>query len=79
MAYVLKEFGFGTKIHARNQFGVDEFKRLFQHISESGIPLIVAIDNRSEGGRVGHAILSIGHEKTTDELIERLDVLKNTK
>lgn len=72
MAYVLKEFGFGTKIYGRHQFGDAEFKRLFSTYIESGIPLIVAIDNRHKKGNIGHAILSVGHEYTSIELIDQL-------
>jgi hypothetical protein len=72
MAYVLKEFGFGTKIYGRHQFGKTEFKRLFSTYIESGIPIIVAIDNRHNNGNIGHAILSIGHESTSIELIDQL-------
>ena len=71
MAYALREFGFGTKVYSKNEFGDDEFKRLFSCYIESGLPVIAAIDNRP-AGNIGHAILGIGHSNVSSDLIESL-------
>lgn len=73
MAYALKEFGFGTRIYGKHEFGA-EFKKLFSAYIESGIPIIVAVDNRHHGGNIGHAFLTIGHESTNDNAIDTLPV-----
>lgn len=72
IAFALKEFGFGTKIYSRGEFGKAEFKRLFSTYIESGIPLIVALENTMHGSNIGHAILSIGRKKTEARDIDDL-------
>lgn len=57
MSFALKEFGFGTNIYTRDAYG-DELESIIAYYIESGIPVIVAIQNEM----VGHAILIIGHE-----------------
>jgi hypothetical protein len=71
IAFALKEFGFGTKIYSKTEFGENTFKRLFSTYIESGIPIIVSVENRPTGN-IGHAIISIGHEKITDTHIDSL-------
>ncbi len=71
MAYALKEFGFGTKIYARQEFK-GEFSKLFSTYIESGLPLIVAMENIKFGGTIAHALLCVGHEKITDADIDGL-------
>lgn len=72
IAYALKEFGFGTVIHSREQFGQEFFPLLSTYV-ESGIPVVVAIGNLGEtNGSIAHAMLCIGHEEMTDELIDSI-------
>lgn len=80
ITYALRELGFGTRLYSLAQFGQDEFTRLFSCYVESGIPLIVAIDNFKEGGSNGHAILCIGHNEVIPDLVDHLSVsMKNGK
>lgn len=71
MSFALKEFGFGSRIYGESQFGTD-FNLLLSCYIESGIPLIIAMENSSDGGTIGHALLCVGHEKVTDEMIDKL-------
>jgi len=80
MSYALKEFGFGTKIYSREEYGI-EFERLLSCYIESGIPLIVALDNdkyrKSPGADtlvkyVGHALLCTGHVHIENYMIDSL-------
>lgn len=71
MSFALKEFGFGTRIYSKQQY-TSEFEGLFSCYIESGIPIIVAIDNRHRGGNIGHALLAIGHRKIDDDQINTL-------
>jgi hypothetical protein len=73
MSFALKEFGFGTRIYSLGSYNND-FKRLLSTYIESGIPIIIAIDNRHKGGGIGHALLCIGRQKIEDENIERIRV-----
>jgi hypothetical protein len=68
MSFALKEFGFGTRIYSRQAYGHD-FDRLISCYVESGIPLILGIDNRP-AGNIGHAMLCIGHENVQDGKID---------
>lgn len=67
MSYLLKECGFGPKLYSREEFGVD-FNSLLSCYIESGIPVIVALDNAEAVKKgsvkrlIGHAVLCIGHE-----------------
>jgi hypothetical protein len=71
MSYALKEFGFGTRIYSKQQYAT-EFDSLLSCYIESGIPIIVAIDNRHRGGNIGHALLAIGHSKIENNEIDAL-------
>ena len=71
MSFALKEFGFGTKIYSKQQY-TTEFEGLFSCYVESGVPIIVAIENRNLGGNIGHALLAIGHKKIDDSQINDL-------
>jgi hypothetical protein len=71
ISYVLREFGFGTRLYTADG---DE-NRLHNLIScyvESGIPLILAVDNYSIKGSIGHAIVCMGHVPYTKESIRTL-------
>lgn len=68
MSFALKEFGFGTRIYSRDQYN-NEFESLLSCYIESGIPIIIAMENRPQGS-IGHALLAVGHEKIDDSQIE---------
>lgn len=78
MSYLLKECDFGPKLYSRNEFGSDFFSLLSCYI-ESGIPVIVALDNTDavDDGvierTIGHAVLCIGHEVVDEQLIDGID------
>ncbi|HSH65332.1 MAG TPA: hypothetical protein VLB84_05910 [Bacteroidia bacterium] len=72
MSFALKEFGFGTRIYSR-VFEKD-FDRLLSTYVESGIPIILGVDNFSKGGNIGHAILCVGREKINDGHIDSIPV-----
>ena len=63
MSYLLKEFGFGPKLYSRDVFGED-FESLLSCYIESGIPVIVALQNENAHNRIppekfkfiGHAV-----------------------
>ncbi len=71
MSFALREFGFGTKIYSKKEYE-DDFKRLLNIYIESGLPLIIAMDNFDGAGTIGHAILAIGHATITDRHIDTL-------
>lgn len=77
ISYALREFGFGTRIYSRQEYG-NEFEKLLSCYIESGIPLIIAIENRPTGGNIGHALLCIGHVKITDNQIDALTPLRHS-
>jgi hypothetical protein len=70
MSFALKEFGFGTRIYSREQYN-NEFESLLSCYIESGIPIIIAMENRPHGS-IGHALLAIGHEKIDDAKIDAI-------
>lgn len=61
MSFALKEFGFGTRIYSRVEY-INEFDSLLSCYIESGIPIIIAMDNRPSGS-IGHALLAVGSGK----------------
>jgi hypothetical protein len=69
ISFALKEFGFGTRIYSRDEY-VDEFEVLLSTYIESGIPIVIALQNVKT--RIGHALLSIGHSLISDALIDNL-------
>jgi hypothetical protein len=71
ISYALKEFGFGTRMYGKDQYG-DEFERLLSCYVESGIPLVVAIQNEESG--IGHALLVAGRENDYSTRFDELDV-----
>ena len=77
MAYALKEFGFGTRLYSRDHYP-NEFNRLISTYVESGIPIIIAVDNFHKGGAIGHAILTIGREEVIESKISSLKKIDNT-
>ncbi|MBL4707034.1 MAG: hypothetical protein JKY48_01150 [Flavobacteriales bacterium] len=77
MSFALKEFGFGTRIYSKEEYS-SEFESLFSCYVESGIPIIVAIDNRQNGGNIGHALLAIGHDNINVHQITALPQFTTT-
>jgi hypothetical protein len=71
ISYALKEFGFGTKIYSREQYGND-FESILSCYVESGIPVITAVDNFRQKGQIGHAIICIGHELVEPDHIDKI-------
>jgi len=71
MSYALKEYGFGAKIYSRNQYD-KQFDSLLSCYIESGIPVIVAMENRKSGGSIGHSLLGIGHDNIENNDIDNI-------
>lgn len=70
MSFALRDYGFGTRIYSREVYGID-FEKLISCYIDSGIPLIIAIDNR-HAGKIGHALVCIGHNEVNDQDIDSL-------
>lgn len=81
MSYLLKECGFGPKSYSREEFGSD-FNSLLSCYIESGIPIIVALDNteavknKNVNRWIGHAVLCIGHEIIDYESINKIQSIE---
>lgn len=73
MSFALRELGFGTKVYTREDWGDVIFQRLFSTYVESGLPLIIIINNCAD---IVHALLVIGHEPTMAKQIDALPVAK---
>lgn len=77
MSYLLKECGFGPKLYSREEFAAD-FNQLLSCYVESGIPIIVALDNakavqdKTIERLIGHAVLCIGHEEINEYKIRAI-------
>ncbi len=71
ISYALREFGLGTKIYSQSEFGTS-FNNLLSCYIESGIPVVVAMENRHAGGNIGHALLCIGNEPPTNNQVDAL-------
>lgn len=71
ISYALKKFGPGSKIFWREKFRHEEFKNMLSTYVATGLPIIVVL----QGSFGAHAIVAIGHEKTTDEMIDALLVV----
>ena len=74
MSLVLREAGFGSKIYSKKTYTKDFFQLISTYIS-SGIPVLCAIDNFETKGRIGHAILCIGHRSRNNVQIEHIPSL----
>ncbi|RZJ56011.1 MAG: hypothetical protein EOO44_01080 [Flavobacterium sp.] len=70
MSFALKEFGFGARIYSQEQYSSD-FNPLLSCYIASGIPLIIAMENRPEG-TIGHSLLCVGHERVVPEMVKSL-------
>lgn len=71
ISFALKEFGFGSRIYSRTEF-VNDFEMLLSCYVESGIPIVIAIDNLGAQGNICHVVLCVGHEKIEDKQIDSL-------
>lgn len=78
ISFALKEFGFGTRIYSRVNFGDKVFEKIISCYIESGIPVIAAVDNFQSSEKdksispIGHAVICIGHEEISDIQIDGL-------
>lgn len=86
ISYSLREFGFGSKIYSREEYK-SEFEKLLSCYIESGVPLIIAIDNlrhkatidtHSHLKYIGHAVLCIGHVQIEEHMIDSIPNLYST-
>ncbi len=68
LSFALKNFGFGTRIYAKEQFK-DNFEPLLSCYVESGIPIIVAVSNRQN---IHHAYICCGREKMSPEHFKKI-------
>ncbi len=71
MSFALREYGFGTQVYSRDIFKDDIFEKLISTYVESKIPLIFDLDDGPKG-KIGHALLCVGHDWVTDEEIDNL-------
>lgn len=71
MCYAMLEFGFATKLYSKQNFKPVPFRRLFSTYVESGLPLLVTLDNNQD---IGHALLVIGRAPTSADQIRRLQI-----
>lgn len=77
LSYTLKELGFGPQVYSREQYG-EEFEIFLSMYIESGIPLILGIDNKkysisNKKEYIGHAVLCIGRKDITDKDLKMWD------
>lgn len=83
ICYMVKECGFGPKLYSKEEFK-DSFSTLLSCYVESGIPIIIALDNLDgiKNGKaqnyIGHAVLCVGHKDITPEQIDRIVETKET-
>jgi hypothetical protein len=71
ISFALREFGFGTIVYSRDQYG-DEFENILSCYISSGIPLVIAVQNQLPNQLIGHALLCVGHEFIDAEMIDEL-------
>lgn len=72
MAFAFKQFGFGPKIYSAQQYSAQGLSRLLSCYIESGIPILVGLDNNSATARIGHAAVIIGYSNVGDNEIDAL-------
>ena len=74
LTYAIKEFGFGPRLYHAGAF--QKLHNILGCYVESGIPMPVALSNRKsvDAGKVDecvdHAVLCIGHETVTEDMID---------
>ncbi len=71
ISYALREFGFGTIVYSKDKYE-DKFENILSCYIESGIPVIVGIQNQ-EPSYIGHALICVGHEFIEPAMIEELE------
>jgi hypothetical protein len=76
ISFVLKEFGFGTIVYNRLDYGDDEFDKILSCYIESGIPLVIAVQNQQQNQSIAHALICVGHEHITAEMMDDLEPTK---
>ncbi|MDR2811222.1 MAG: hypothetical protein LBB84_11825 [Tannerellaceae bacterium] len=73
ISYALKEHGLGPKIFSREEWDKDkdkEFEPLFSCYIESGLPIVVTIEDTNVPNSEGHAIICVGHvEENMEECL----------
>ena len=74
MAFALRSFGFGAKIYSRSDYK-HEFNSLLGCYIDSGLPIIITMDNFETKKTIGHALLCIGSEIINDAQIEAINGL----
>lgn len=65
MSFVLKEFDFGPRIYHRRKYSA-EVEELLSCYVESGIPVVVAIQNST----IGHAALCVGRQTVDTQYVK---------
>ncbi len=68
ISYALKEFDFGVKIYSERAYPND-FKKILKTYVESGIPIIILIQNNNG---IGHAQIIIGRKRFSKDEINKL-------
>jgi hypothetical protein len=71
ISFALREFGFGTMVYSKDFYG-DEFENILSCYIESGIPLVIAVQNQQQNQSIGHALICVGHERIDAEMLEDL-------
>ncbi len=77
ISYALKQFGFGSRIYAKEYYPED-FDKIVYHYIESGIPVVLGLETEN----LGHAVISIGRSikrKIINEDTERENININGK
>ncbi len=74
LSFALKKFNFGSIIYASESYK-HRFQNLLSCYINSGIPIILAIQNKN----IGHALLNIGTENSTEHHIDSLQPTKFMK
>ncbi len=74
MGYVLRKFGFGSKVYMRKTYAADFDKTINDYV-ESGIPILAYLQSREDNSR--HAYLIVGHNTIKKEQQLKEDWNKN--
>lgn len=61
ISYALKKIGFGVRIYAKEAYGIDEFNYIFKSYIESGLPVIVGLENDN----IAHVVIYMGRTENT--------------
>jgi hypothetical protein len=75
IAFVLKESGFGTKIYTKKSFNDENsYKRLLSIYIESGIPVVLILENK-DGDY--HAVVAMGREIVEQKTVSKKDLIEH--